>query len=314
MQSQLQMTSLELGVSTPWIGVAAAPAAAAAVLLALLAMRRRRALLSSLGMASAPRGRGPAGASTWFRVAALALVVLMSFSPTVTVYRFEELSADNAMLYRGSVTHLLLLDVSKSMAPWFSAAREFVERYLEGLPKSDRVTLVLFYREVEELCSSRTQCLELLRGVEPGKRFSAVGTALGYAYSLASLTPGPRVVVLVSDCANNYGPNPLEVLEGFSRAGIPVVIARVGSDPRGSWAVEAARRGLAKLVSLSVDPGVVRDAALDAVEEARFSALRASEVIRVPVAEAREVLSPYLAVAAVVLMALGGAGWRPRRA
>lgn len=177
--------------------------------------------------------------------AKLLVVVLFSFSaasPALVYVDRVPVSLDNIDLLAGrSVLHVVVLDVSRSMSYAEGVlcredlALAAVKEYVAALHKGDRVMFLLFSRNVSPYGPfAPSEAARALENVTAEGKYSAVGDALLAALTYASLSPRPSVVILLTDGAWNYGSDPLETAKAYAESRVPLVVVRVGSDPRGS--------------------------------------------------------------------------------
>lgn len=304
----LRLATIELGLAAPQY-LALGPVSL--LLLALIwrrAGRNDRVLKARLGRAGGGRSLLLPAA----RISAVILLALAAASPYIVVYKSVEVSVENVDRVLGAkVTHLLLLDVSKSMgytddalggSTRMGAARIFVEEYLSSLG-GDNAAVMLFSANLTTLCEGREHCLSSIQRVEPGRKYSAIGDALAAATLEASITRIPSVIVLVSDGGWNYGADPRDVARTLGNK-TPVIFVRVGSDPRATVLEEAARLGGYKLYNIDeFSMKAVEDLVDEVRRDARYEALRAAGIAAVDVPDKDYTLSTWIGAVALALLA-----------
>ncbi len=304
----LHLATIELGLAAPQYLVLGLLSPVLLVLIWRRARRNDETLKARLGWA----GRGRNLLLLVARISAVILLALAAASPYIVIYRSVEVSVENVDRVTGMpAMHILLLDVSKSMgytdsalggSTRMEAAKGFIEGYLNSLG-DDNVTIILFSANLTTLCMGVEQCLSTIGTVEPGRRYSAIGDALTAAALKASITSVPSVIVLVSDGGWNYGADPRDVARTLGNT-TPVILVRVGSDPRATILVETARLGGYKLYNIDeFSMKALKDLVEEVRREARYEALRAAGMATVDVPDKDYTLSTWIGAAALVLLA-----------
>ena len=287
MASQSLMTSIPLGADYPLLGGLSGLLAAVSLLILLVSLRRQHRVAALLPWI--PRKRWLAVLVIAARTAIPVLLVVASMGLYFSRIDYVEANVTNVEDYASKlpVQFIILVDVSKSMlradtgVPRIEAAKTFLEEFLGRLTPRDRVVLAVFSSNTTLLCEgSPLNCTSVVGGLRAGERYSAIGNAVSFAVSLARASGLPSVVVVVSDMANNYGAPPLDVLR---EAKTPVLLVKVGNDPRASWIYRAARENsMVKVFSLvtgSLDEA--KNLARGSVDESRLTAYRGRTVIPV---------------------------------
>ncbi len=243
--------------------LAIAVAAAMAVLYAYLLHTRRR--LAAIG------GYTPLSwhAATLAKLAVPVLIALAATGPVIDTISYQEVSSWKPRLAEAPetvrnitsyipVTHIILIDVSKSMSYYdggvrrIDEAREFVRRYLESLRGNNTVYIGGFSATVEKICyGAPRECIGSLDKLNATRRYTAIGDALAYAQSLIYASGTPGVVIVVTDGANNYGSSPVLVARSLVKAGVPVLIVRVGLDPRANTLLDTLQFSGVEVVSVN---------------------------------------------------------------
>ena len=292
---------MEAGISHPWMLAAGLPLPLISLLLAQRAGARRRILLSYLG------GRSSRVVAILGYARATGILLAVLAASGVYIVRVTWIPASGVsgeVLAEVPALHIVLVDDSKSMGPHIGEARSFVESYLEALGPKDRVAVYKFHRGVEEVCSPGPpqECMGNLTMIEGKSRYTAIGTALGYAATVARATGLPIVVVLVSDGANNMGPDPESVARGIDEGNVAVALVKVGDDPRSILEGLAQETGwpLYKLGS-NPPPGVLADLARDLYKEAKVEAASVDGMI--PVEDKDYTPTTILLLASLILLA-----------
>jgi len=243
------------------------------------------------------------------RLAALAALALASALPYLEYTVTRQVTLDQAELLSGRrVLHVILLDVSRSMTyplglgTRFDAAVGVVERYLSALPDGDLVHLAVFSSSARPVCQGAPrECLGALGRLAAGERYTAVGSALLYAASIAEASPSPPVVVLVSDGASNYGPDPVQVAKLLGSRGIPLAIVAVGGGGALPQVAEAAGASLYRVDEFTAQ--AAESLARRAAGEARYAALAARGEAVVEEVRRSYLPAEVLAVASLILLA-----------
>ncbi len=236
----LLATTSQVGLEEPLYLALSAPLLALLAALYYLARKRLKALEAGLGPSALSRaGKALRATSMLAKVALAVLLAVAASKPYLEVRTVEELKPwDEDVLVSRPALLVILLDVSKSMnypgpsGPRFSTAVRVVKELLKRVPRSDEVALVAFSATPRLVCrGSGEECLDALKALKAGERYTAIGNALAYATSLARASQQPVAVVLVSDGSNNYGPDPLEVAVALRRERISLIAMQVGGRP-----------------------------------------------------------------------------------
>ena len=306
MVSPVQTISLSLG--RPEALLVLVPTFILALVLFVRTARTRRKLAAALGGRFRKEYSGLA-----LKLAVAALICLSLAEPYVSYSRRVDVPLDKAdLLSSRPVLHVVLLDVSRSMTYMeagegrISIAKKVLKKYFSQLPSTDRVLLAVFSRKVETLgLSTPSSALEELGGVEAEGRYSAVGDALVYAVSACRVSQTPSVVLLVTDGGWNYGSSPLDAAKAYSEEGIPLVIVRVGSDPRGSSLYEVADKTGSRVYEADeFSLEAINDMVGEIREFARYSALKARGLAYVEVEERDYSPTLYVLLVAAALLPL----------
>ncbi|MCE4602752.1 MAG: VWA domain-containing protein [Desulfurococcales archaeon] len=292
---------MEAGVGNPWMLIAGLPLPVLAAYLARRAGSRRRAILFYLeGRAS--RATAIIG---YARVAGIMLAVLAASG--VYVVRITWVPASGVgeeVLADLPAIHVLLVDDSKSMKPYVGDVRTFITSYLETLGPEDRVAVYKFHAGVEEVCSPGPPqgCIVNLTMIRGESRYTAIGTALGHAAAMARATGLPIIVLLVSDGANNMGPDPRSVARSLAGDEMAVALVKVGSDPRSVLEDLASEAGW-PIYTLGTTPpkGALEDLARDLYTEAKVEAVSVNGMI--PLESRDYTPTTLLLLASLILLA-----------
>jgi Mg-chelatase subunit ChlD len=304
--ASLQVTTSPagLGFENPAYVAASLPGVVLVALLLLRARRRRGDYIRILG--------GRVSRLTWLteagRVVGLAMLALASGTPYVSTVDYVEVSPSDLEALRSvGALHVILVDNSRSMGyrdgprERIEVARGFIESYLSQLNSSERVEVYSFSSTARLLCSgSPLDCLAALEGLDASERYSAVGTALGVGVARVEAADEPALVVLVTDGASNYGPDPRDVARGIAAStggSVPVAVVRVGSDPRAGALEEAAAIMGARLYEAGSSAGdVIEDLAGEVYVSVKYEALEARASTRVQV-ESRDYTIHWILIA-----------------
>ena len=270
------------------------------------ASRLSQRLRRLLGSPSKYSGRAVAAT----RILAVILLSLAASSPYVTAYRSIPVTLDNPEAYRDvPVRHIIVVDVSKSMGyrdigeQRIQAARRLIRGYLGELGDSDNVTIMVFSSTVRTLCSgSPGECLKAVDKLRAGERYSALGDALARGILEARVSGIPGVVVLVSDGGWNYGADPRQVAERY-RGSAPVVIVKVGHDPRARILYEIAGRMGVKVFSVDqFSLQALNDTTSELYKQAKYTALIASGKTSIRISYRNYDISSVLGIAGLALL------------
>lgn len=286
------------------VAVIASGAGLSAFARALRARRRLDGLYPARGW----RGWWLAGNAA--RLAALLLLSLAALGPGLVVEK--RVPVEQAVLLGESrtpaVEHVVMVDVSKSMAGHVDQAAGLLRAYLSALPGSARVVVFAFAGNVSgPLCSGAPgDCLrvadELPRLV--GERYTAIGDALLAALSYGRASGLPVAAVVVTDGANNHGSPVGDALRAARAAKVPVVFLLAGGDPRAAKLLEEARRYGALIVYSAPGAGeAAAAAARRAAAEAELAALKSRGEAFITVRSVSQLPSSAAALAAALLAA-----------
>ncbi len=273
----LPAATISFRLGNPLIAAAGILAAVPVYIWWLRARRLSGRLRSILGSPAKPGGRALFAA----RVTAIILLSLAASNPYIVEYRSVPVTLSNPEAYRGvPVRHIIVVDVSKSMnyrdlgESRIDAARSLIAKYLRELGAGDNVTIMTFSSNITTLCSgSPEECMKALSRPKAGEKYSALGDALARGVLEARVSGIPGVVVLVSDGGWNYGSDPRQVAERY-RGTAPVVLVRVGHDPRATVMEEAAAIMKARLFDLNeFSLKAINDTVSELYMQAKYTAL-----------------------------------------
>ena len=310
MASQSLTTSIPLGADYPLLGGLSGLLAAVSLLILLASLRRQHRIAALLPWI--PRRRWIAVLVIAARTAIPVLLVVASMGLYFSKVDYVEANVTNVEDFASKlpVQFIILVDVSKSMLradtgmPRIEAAKTFLEEFLGRLTPRDRVVLAVFSSNTTLLCEgSPLNCTTVLGVLRAGEKYSAIGNAVSFALGLAKASGLPSVIVVVSDMANNYGASPLDVLREVKT---PVLLVRVGNDPRASWIYRATRENsmvrVFSLVTGSLDE--VKNLARKSVDESRLTAYQGRTVIPVEHRDYSPTLFSLLAAAVLIAIDL----------
>ncbi len=317
MESQSLMTSTGLAVEYPFLGLALVPVLVVVAVYAYWSLRNSRRVEALL-----PRKRKTTLLLLVLVAQLLAPLLLVTASTGLYLERTEyvEVTVENALNYsaRLPVNFVVLVDTSKSMlrsdtgARRIDVAKDFVEDLLSRMTSSDRVVLAVFSSNVTVVCQGLPQnCTSAVEGIEAGEKYSAIGDAIAFAEALAQASGLPTAIIVVSDMANNYGSPPLDIVRNTKH---PVVLVRVGSDPRASWIEEARHSKTVRVLTVltgSLDE--IRSLARKTVVETRLSLYEGRSVIPIVKRDYTPTLLALLLSAILVAANLIATPLPPRR-
>ena len=228
----------------------------------------------------------------FFKLIFPAMVILALASPYVEVLEYREVTLENVnLLVEKKVVHFILLDVSKSMNNFggtvtrFEMAKKLLLEYFKKLPENDEVVLAKFSGEVKIVYSGKVgKCIEYLNEVKAGEKYTAIGDALSFAYSYSIASGNPVIVVLLTDGGQNYGSPVEDVAKIYEESKIPLIIVKIGSDPRSTVLNSLRNIPNCKILSLNeFTYQVVEEIAEKYSREARYMALKAKGEAVIPV-------------------------------
>lgn len=188
--------------------------------------------------------------------------------------------------------HIIIIDESKSMLytdqsniTRFEQAINFTIKYLRSLSNIDKVMIIGFAEEPRKICiGTPIFCLNKLSELEPGKEYTSISTAIGYAYTYANAAQYPAVIVIVSDGAYNKGGDPYDAIIEVNKSGYPVLFVRIGLDPRANNLILRLKESNIKTISVNdFTTNLIDELAKEASREMRIQAFIARKVLEVKV-------------------------------
>ncbi len=188
--------------------------------------------------------------------------------------------------------HVLIVDESKSMLytdgtniTRFTHALKFINNYLNALSKSDKVMIIGFAEYPRKICVGNiTYCRSMLYKLEPGKKYSSISAAIGYAYTYVSASQYPAVFVIISDGAYNAGGDPYETIYQVNQSGYPVLFVRVGLDRRANKLETELESSNILVINVNqFTEKLVKQLAKNAARELRVEAFIAKKLLEIKV-------------------------------
>ncbi len=169
------------------------------------------------------------------------LLIIASAEPVFIVNKTIYIDTVNDLRkYSGEfpVNYVVLIDVSPSMfrGGGIGRAVDAVETIISSMNKSDRIILAVFGGTVAKIYEgmNKEKALICLTNISRYRiNYTGIGNALSWAYSYVHSSPIPSIIFIISDGAQNYGPDPLQVLDSMRSNKSYVVFIDTGSDPRG---------------------------------------------------------------------------------
>jgi len=301
------MTSL--GLEAPWLAPVSAAAVATAAIAFARAYRVRRRLAELY-----PPGEG------WLRywllpnTARLVAVVLLAVAALGPVaVRMERVYIESPSTLIATpidtpVLHIILVDVSKSMTgERVAEAVEFLEGYLQGLPRGALVEVYVFAASVEgPLCSGPPAgCASIVAEIPrmTGRRYTALGDAILAGLAAQRGRGLPAVVAVITDGASNYGARVGDALAAAKAQKALLLLVLVGEDPRAASLLKEARRHGVHVVYAG-SPKAAELEAKRAALEASYRALRQAGAVYLETRVRDPLPTLALVAAAAVLLAL----------
>lgn len=180
-----------------------------------------------------------------FKVMGIILLVLAMTIPVSIHIRekhlpLEELSPEvKSILENLTTLHVLIVDESLSMlyieeanTSRYNYVVEFIEEYLKQLPINDIVLITGFAEDSRIICVGKpSYCIGKLSEIKPGRNYTNIDEALGYAKTYADASQYPSVFIVVSDGVYTKGGDPINTVL-FINETYPVLFVRIGLDPR----------------------------------------------------------------------------------
>ncbi len=223
-----------------------------AILVILYIHRRSETVRKEL--AKALQGRIKSGllkpAST---IMALTMLIIALSQPVI--YTSEKITLDNLqdMVKYSSklpLQYIILIDVSPSMhrgePPLLETAIGVAKIIISNIRDNGTVVLSVFGGRVKQLYVgpplNASEIVDRVKNYDI--EYTAIGDAIGYAVSCARASSLPSVAVIITDGANNYGPDPLKSYLYANMSRLPILFIRIDSDPRANRLfAELARHG-----------------------------------------------------------------------
>jgi len=312
----LQNQMISIGFDNPYMLLIIPVTLPILVLLFLNSRRRFRILSLRLGSI---------GSSRFVAIIAIVkllipiLTALTASQPYIVSYTTATVTLDNVLDINITSTRIaMLLDISRSMgyselsSTRFSTALNIVEKIVDlAMERKDIAYIYTFSDTVKTLCLGITnksyaeKCLEKLRGIEL-ERFSAIGDALLFGYSLSKASVTPIAVIVVTDGAVNYGSPVEDAVDTIANSGIAVAILVIGSDPRSLDFEKLCRdRGLPVFrIGYLGDEEAVKYVSEKLYAKARFEALKVSGNLNIATPVKDYSIQLYLLIVLVILIAV----------
>ena len=216
---------------------------------------RRNELASAL--------QGKVGSSTWkllFTAMAASMLIITLSQPVISYQeRIPINSIENMMKYNEKLPaqYIILVDVSPSMhtgnTPRLDTALKIIETIVSDIRDNGTIVLSVFGGLVEQLYvgppSNISRILYMIRNYDI--KYTAIGDAIGYAVSCAHASRLPSIAVIITDGANNYGPDPVQSYVYANESHLPILFIRIDSDPRANQLFTELARHNAYIVSAS---------------------------------------------------------------
>jgi len=255
------------------------------VLTGIVIIIHRRASQNKAVLEKSLMGRG---ANTRFKlisiVVAITLLVLALSQPIITyqekipIHSLKDMIKYNSKL---PAQYIILVDVSPSMhrgiPQRIDTAVKVVETIIDSIKDNGTIVLSVFGGCVEQLYvgspDNATKIIGLIKNYNI--KYTAIGDAIGYAISCARASSLPSVAIIITDGANNYGPNPIQSYIYANKSRLPVLFIRIDDDPRANpLFAELARHG-AYIVSAINDYSInwLKPVIINAVQHMKYLAL-----------------------------------------
>ncbi len=252
--------------------------------------------------------------STVSKFAVIVILVLLASTPYIERVEIRDVSIEDVdLLAEKNIIHIILIDISKSMnyleggLRRIDLAKNVVVNYLRALKaKGDETLIIVFAGDVEVIYEGKVPgAIDKVEAIEAGEKYTALGDALSYALSYATSSQLPVAVVLVTDGGNNYGLEPIGIAEAYSRENIPLIIVRVGNDPRGATLGNISSKAKAKIFSVDeFTQGAIGDLVEEIGREARYQALKARGEAYITYRVRDYTINSYIHIVAIALLLL----------
>ncbi len=231
------------------------------VIVAIIVFIHKRSTGRKARLASALQGK--VGPSAWklLSAAMAASMLIIALSQPVVSYR-EKIpvnSIEDMIKYNEKLPaqYIILVDVSPSMHTGnplrLDTALKVVRMIVDDIKDNGTIMLSVFGGRVEQLYvgapSNISRILYMIRNYDI--KYTAIGDAIGYAVSCAGASRLPSIAVIITDGANNYGPDPVQTYIYANKTHLPILFIRVDSDPRANQLFAELARHDAYIVSAS---------------------------------------------------------------
>ena len=254
------------------------------VIVAIIVLIHKRSTGRKARLAIALQGR--VRSSTWklLSTAMAASMLIIALSQPVISYR-ERIpinSIEDMIKYNDKLPaqYIILVDVSPSMhtgnPPRLDIALKVVRMIVDNIRDNGTIVLSVFGGRVEQLCvgppSNISRILSMIRNYDI--KYTAIGDAIGYAVSCAHASRLPSIAVIITDGANNYGPDPVQTYIYANKTHLPILFIRVDSDPRANQLfAELVRRGASIISASSFNIKSLEPVIEHAIQRMKYTAL-----------------------------------------
>ncbi len=231
------------------------------VIVAIIVFIHKRSTGRKVRLASALQGR--VGLSAWkllFTAMAASMLIITLSQPVISYQeRIPINSIEDMIKYndRLPAQYIILVDVSPSMhtgnPPRLDTALKIVRMIVDNIRDNGTIVLSVFGGRVEQLYvgtpTNISRILNMIRKYDI--KYTAIGDAIGYAVSCAHASSLPSTAVIITDGANNYGPDPVQTYIYANKTHLPILFIRIDSDPRANQLFAELARHDAYIVSAS---------------------------------------------------------------
>lgn len=214
---------------------------------------------------------------------ALAMLIIVLSQPVI--YTSEKITINNLqdMVKYSSklpLQYIILIDVSPSMhrgePPLLETAVDIAKIIISNIRDNGTVILSVFGGHVKQLYVgppfNASEIIDKVKNYDI--EYTSIGDAIGYAVSCARASSLPSVAVIITDGANNYGPDPLKSYLYANMSRLPILFVRIDSDPRANKLfAELAKHGAHILLAEGFEPRHLEPVVKNVMQQLKYIAL-----------------------------------------